>query len=112
MSRYGQIRECNSTAADFRVSLFFQSTISQQLGNGGIPTNLQEFLTKNRDKVEDVFSGNDSVYILPKDKDFARALYKECVGPLDKHGEYIEPVADEIDWNKIENRYWLGLWWD
>jgi hypothetical protein len=113
MARYGQIREHEGTAQEFRVNLFFQSTIEQQLGNGGIPKTLQDFLKANRELVEDVFSDDDSVYILPKTKEFAGELFNVCTGPYGKEfEEYAENCADEIDWNKIEGRYWLGLWWD
>lgn len=113
MNKYGKISEAQETAAEYRVNLFFADTIFVQLGNGGVPSDLRALLEKNKGLVEDVFSNSDSLYILPRNKEFATALYNTSVGPFNEDDqEYQEPCADEISWVKIEGRYWLCLWWD
>lgn len=109
--RYGQIRETGQTAEEFRVQNFLYES-DNQLGNGGMPKRLQEFLKEHKDDIQDAFTDSDTAYILPATKQFAAALFAECVGKKDEWGDYPDCIADEIDWIKLGNRYWLQLWWD
>lgn len=108
--RYGQIREQDSTAAEFRVMLFIND-LGEQRGNSGFSGPTQEFLEKNKSLIEDAFTDNDSAYILPKTREFAKELFKQVLHNYDPEEDY-GAEADEVDWLKMDDRYWLRLWWD
>ena len=111
MSRYGQIRESGETAEHYRVSSFIAAADRIDFGNCGVPTVLQEHIKTNRDSIEDIFIDNDSVYILPRTREAARELFDLCRGEKEDEEDYWG-IADEINWLKLGDRYWLSLWWD
>lgn len=111
--RYGRINETNQTANEYRVGLILNSVSAIQLGNGGLNKPMIHFLNRNKADIEDIFLDNDSLYILPKTKEFATLLFNTCVGEkVQGEDEYLSPIADEIDWLKLGDRYYLRLWWD
>lgn len=105
------VRENTDTIGEFRLGLFLSSRYCQ-LGNGGPSSDLIKLLESNRRQVEDIFFTTDSLYILPKTREFAATLLMLCKGDKDEYGDYINREADEISWEKIDGRYWLSLWWD
>lgn len=112
MSRYGHIRESNETPEQFRVASFIQSMGRIDFGNCGVPTVLQEYVKNNRGSIEDIFIDNDSVYILPRTRESASELFNLCRGEKEDDEEDYWGIADEINWLKLGDRYWLSLWWD
>ena len=112
MSRYGQITDSKQTPQEFRVEYFLQAMRNLNFGNCGVPTQLQDFLLRDKKGIEDVFIGDDSLYILPRSKQSAKYLFDTCVGNEDEWNDYPNSLADEISWVKMGDRYWLSLWWD
>lgn len=113
MSRYGQIHDFDQTASEFRVQLFIGDMDRIDFGNCGVPTALQEYFKNNREKIEDVFVVDASMYVLPATHESAKELFDICRGKRDEDeddGWYT--LADEISWVKLGDRYWLSLWWD
>ena len=108
--RYGRIREDSGTVAQFRTMLFIND-LGEQRGNGGFSPETATFLRNNRSLIADAFTDNDSVYILPKTREFAKELFKQILHNYDPEKDY-GAEADEVEWVKIEGRYWLSLWWD
>lgn len=113
MSRYGQIRDSKKTAQEFRVDYFLQTMRGIYFGNGGVPTQLQDFLLRDKKGIEDVFIGDDSLYILPKSQQSAKYLFDTVINGYDEvYQNEGCPLADDISWVKMGDRYWLNLWWD
>lgn len=81
-------------------------------GNCGVPTELQDFLLRDKKGIEDIFLGRDNLYILPRSRETAKHLVATCIGEKDEYDEYPDTLADEIEWVKLGDRYWLMLWWD
>ena len=79
--------------------------------NGGGAGVLHEYIKDNHSAVEDIVLDSDSLMILPSSKEEAGKLYNLAVGEADKDEETFA-IADEVDWVKIEGRWWLSLWWD
>ena len=111
MSRYGQIRETGESTQEFKVREFLNS-MDMQLGNGGLSRDTQAFLRENSDQIEDAFIGEDGMYLLPATREFATLLYNQILGKHYDPEEDYGAEADEVEWYKVDNRYWLSLWWD
>lgn len=109
---YGKIMESDLTAGQFRVQAFIQNADRIDFGNCGVPTQLKDFISNNKSLIEDIFVDNDGLYILPATAASAGKLFNLCTGKKNEWNDYDETLADEINWTKIENRYWLSLWWD
>ena len=116
MSQYGQIIDSKQSVQEFRVDLFFGSMRSINFGNSGVPTKLQDHLLRDRKGIEDIFMVDDSLYILPKSKQSAKYLFDVvmdgCSTEDDGEDDDGMPLADDISWVKMGDRYWLSLWWD
>lgn len=112
MSRYGAITDSHQTPEEFRVESFLQDMLSINFGNCGVPEKLQDFLIRDKKGIEDIFLGQDCLYILPKSQQSAKYLFDLCVGDKDEYDSYPNSLADEISWVKLGNRYYLSLWWD
>lgn len=109
--RYGKVSESGQTSEEFRKDVVLYSIGYGQFGNGGFSKEMVEFLKSNREEIQDIFCDSDTVYILPSSKQFAAMLFNKCIGEKDSYGDY-SGIADEIDWIKLGQRYWLRLWWD
>lgn len=105
------VRDVGRTALDIRLDgiLLWQGS-REYYGNGGPGVELLDFLTKYRSEIQDAFRTGDELYILPSSKRFAAML--ASLLSKDGHDKRGERFADEIDWVKLGDRYWLRLWWD
>lgn len=112
MGKYGDIRESEKSAEEYRVDTFLYHIYKNDFGNGGFSREVVEFLEQNREEIQDAFVDYDSAYILPATKKFAKELYEACLGDALTDSENSFAIADEVDWLKLGNRYWLRLWWD
>lgn len=97
----------NLTAIEYKISMLLNIN---EFTNGGYPSELFELIRNNPDTIIDLMCSNDSLILLPSSKENAEKLYLSCVFK-DEFGE-ISECADEVCWEKIENRWWLSLWWD
>lgn len=113
MGRYNNINDMECTAGDFRVSRFIQSMDGIDFGNCGVPKQLQEYIKNDRKAIEDIFVCGDSMYILPKTRETAKYLFDVVMDGYTED-DYCDkiPLADEVKWVKLGDRYWLSLWWD
>jgi len=103
----------NQAPEEFRIDLFMSSMKHIDFGNCGVPTELQDFLLRNKKSIEDIFLGDDSLYILPKTRDIAKELLSVCMGEEEYNDPgYYRALADDISWIKLGDRYYLSLWWD
>lgn len=109
-----KVRQTDSgqTPEEFRVKSFLSDMRSINFGNCGVPTKLQEYLIRDKRGIEDIFLGEDCVYILPRSRDTAKFLLDVCLGEKDHYDNHPDALADEIGWVKMGDRYWLNLWWD
>lgn len=113
MSRYGSITDYGCSAQEFRVKSFLQEMNSIDFGNCGVPTKLQDHLIRDKKGIEDIFVLDDSLYILPRSKQSAKYLFDVVMNDYNAELNDSEfPLADEIDWCKLGDRYYLRLWWD
>lgn len=114
MSKYGNIHDSKfKTPQEFRVDNFISIMRDIHFGNCDIPTELQDYIIRDKKGIEDIFLTDNGLYILPKSIQSAKYLFDVCTGEKNiEYNEYENSLADEIDWMKIGDRYWLSLWWD
>ena len=110
--RYGKVIESGQTAEEFRIDTFLRNIAYNDFGNGGFSKGAIKFLNDNRQEIQDAFVDYDSAYILPASKQFAAELYRVCLGEAFSDPDNSFAEADEVDWIKLGQRYWLCLWWD
>lgn len=116
MSRYGNIQDPKCSAQDFKIDRFINDMGRISFGNSGVPKELQEYIKADRKAIEDIFACGDCLYILPKTRETAQYLFKVAMNGYvensidDNDTSY--PLADEIEWIKLGDRYYLSLWWD
>lgn len=98
---------------DYRVNQFICSMRDIHFGNCDVPNKLQDFLIRDKKAIEDVFVIGDSLYILPRSRQTAKYLFDIVMNGYDEvYQNEGCPLADEIEWVKMGDRYWLSLWWD
>lgn len=112
MSRFGSITDYKSSVQEFRVKSFLQNMKSIDFGNCGVPSQLQDYLLRDKKAIEDIFVDGSCLYILPRSRQTAKYLFDVCVGKEDEYGDHSKALADEVDWCKFDDRYYLRLWWD
>ena len=113
MSRYGDVTDYKMTAQEYRVNSFLQSMRSIDFGNCGVPTKLQDHLLRDKKAIEDIFRGEDCLFILPKSQQAAKYLFDVVMNGYSENIPDCEfPLADDISWCKFGDRYYLHLWWD
>lgn len=112
--RYGNIRENKGTTThQYRLdqSCFAMDDMTI---NGAATPNVAKYVRANPDDIEDIIVGSCQVLVLPSSKDAAGRLAQFALGDKNEEGDYDyeNTIADEVDWEKIEDRYWLRMWWD
>lgn len=113
MSRYGQVVDYKMDSAEFRVKSFIQEMRSIDFGNCGVPTKLQDYLIRDQKAIEDIFTVGASLYILPRSRETAKFLFDVVMDEYDESRDDCGfPLADDVTWAKLGDRYWLHLWWD
>ena len=111
MARYGNRRETDKPLSEIR----FEDACSllEREDWNGAPTKLIADYVRNKvNGIEDIFLGDCSCTILPKDKESAQKLWELIMDDVIKNPEDSTALADEVDWLKIGDRWWLNLWWD
>lgn len=109
--RYGQLHEMQETPEQYRIQVFMWGMDRIDFGNCGVPTAIQEYFRDKKENIQDVFIGEDSMYILPATEEVAEELY-DLIVPTEAEDGEATALADEVSWLKLEDRYWLHLWWD
>lgn len=107
-----RVTDYGRTAPEFRVKLFLEEMKSIDFGNGGVPTKLQDYFIRDHKAIEDIFMMDASLYILPKSRESAKFLLDVVNNGYDQNSDGEFPLADDISWCKLGDRYWLHLWWD
>lgn len=102
--KFGNIYDSDLSPEEYRVKGVLDHIKNRDVGSFSISRNFINFLESNKDEIQDMFLGLNTLYILPATKKFASTLFMVST----KDGG----VANEIDWQKIGRRYYLKLWWD
>lgn len=110
MSRVGEVRDYGDSAIDQKINLTVSIT---EFTNGGYPKELFDLISADHSLVEDIFASDDSLLVLPRSKEAAKKIYASCVYyDEDWDDGELRGVADDVSWLKMDDRYWLSLWWD
>lgn len=112
MGRYNNICDMNCTPNEFRVDQFIGTMDRINFGNCGVPKQLQEYIRNDRKAIEDIFVCGDSLYVLPRTRETAKYLFDVVMDGYTEDNYDEQPLADEVEWVKLGDRYWLSLWWD
>lgn len=107
MPRYGEQRKSP-------LSLIRHKILSLKefyTANGGSAIDFYEYLQKNESAIKDVIVDGDTLMLMPSTKEAASELYGIALGDS-LHNENSLAIADDVAWLKIEDNWWLTLWWD
>lgn len=107
MARYGNRRETATTLAKLRIQENVMNFRDQDW-NGARTNEVADYVMDEKNGIEDFIVGDSACMILAKDRDSAKKLWT-FAAPQDDESF---GIADEVDWLKVEDRWWLTLWWD
>ena len=111
MARYGNRRETDEPLESIRLRELC-NLLEREDWNGAPTSTIANYIRNKDSGIEDAFLGDCSCTILPKDKESAQKLWELVMGDVLKAPEDNLALADEVDWLKIGDRWWLNLWWD